>query len=223
MEDWADLDAWVRALRESRPVFHSEADFQHALAWAIRMSDSRVQVRLETRPAPGMRLDLLVSRPDLGKHLAVELKYLTTAWIGEVEGEHYELLSQGAQDIRAYDVLKDLQRVEQFVDMRQGCSGAVLVLSNDPSYWSRPTHNRATNADAFRIYENQVLSGRRAWGPATGAGTMKKRESAIELHGTYRCSWLEYSALPGHWGTFRLLTFIIDASALAPSKLPTDS
>ena len=65
------------------------------------------------------------------------------------------MLGQGAQDIRAYDVVKDVQRVERLVDMRPGWSGVVLVLANDPAYWSRAAPGRATNADAFRIHEDQ--------------------------------------------------------------------
>jgi hypothetical protein len=219
MESWPDIETWLGALRRSRPVFHSEADFQQALAWTIHVSDPSVRVRLETRPTPGMRLDLLAWRPDLGRYLALELKYLTAPWSGEVDGEHFGLLSQGAQDIRAYDVLKDVQRVERFVDGHAGWSGAVLVLSNDPSYWSRPRHGRATNADAFRIYEDQVLSGSRAWGPGTGTGTMKDREAVIELRGDYRCRWSPYSALPGAKGEFRLLAFPVGASC-PPEQVP---
>ena len=124
---------------------------------------------------PGMRLDLLISRVETGKHLAVELKYLTDAWAGDVDGERFELLSQGAQDIRAYDVIKDVWRVEGFIADRCEWSGAVAVLANDPSYWKRPTHGRSTNADAFRIYEGQQISGRRQLGSRTGPRTMKCR------------------------------------------------
>jgi hypothetical protein len=83
MEDWPGVQTWLESLRRSRPVFHSEADFQHALAWAIQVSDPLARVRLETRPALGMRLDLFVSRPDLDRYLVLELKYLTAAWAGE--------------------------------------------------------------------------------------------------------------------------------------------
>jgi hypothetical protein len=183
MELWPDIRTWLETLRKSRPVFHSEADFQQALAWAIRLSDPSARVRLETRPAPGMRLDLLIWRPDLSRYLALELKYLTAAWSGGIDEEQFGLVSQGAQDIRAYDVLKDVQRVERFVGGHPRWSGMVMVLSNDPSYWSRPGHGRATNADACRIYEDQILSGTRAWGSGTGAGTMKDRETVIELRG----------------------------------------
>ncbi|GAB3973835.1 hypothetical protein GCM10029978_054010 [Actinoallomurus acanthiterrae] len=151
-----------------------------------------------------MRLDLLLSKPDVGEHLALELKYLTAAWAGEVDHETFTLLNQGAQDIRAYDVVKDIQRAEQFTG-RSGWSGAVLVLTNDPAYWSRPTHSRPTNADAFRIYERQQINGRRSWGSNTGVGTMKGREAAIELQGGYTCRWSDYASLPGPRGRFRLL------------------
>lgn len=222
MGDWPDVKAWLETLRQSRPVFHSEADFQHALAWAIQMSDASARVRLETRPAPGMRLDMLISRPDLGRHLVLELKYLTASWTGDVGSERFELLNQGAQDIRAYDVVKDVQRVEQFVGGQPGWSGVVLVLTNDPGYWSRPTHGRITNADAFRIYEDQMISGNRAWGAATGAGTMKDRERAIYLHGEYRCRWSDYSVLPGRKGRFRMLVIPIDMTGAAV-ELPEEA
>jgi len=174
-------------------------------------------VRLETRPAPGVRLDLLLSRPDLRTHLVLELKYLTSAWVGDLHGEHFELLSQGAQDIRAYDVVKDIARVERFVGDKPGWSGAVLVLTNEPSYWTRPGHGRTTNADAFRIYEGNQLTGRRAWGANTG-GTMKGREAPIELRGNYTCTWSDYSTLPGSRGRFKLLSFSRDVHRVDPAE-----
>lgn len=222
MDEWADVGLWLGELRRSRRVFHSEADFQHALALAIAASDPGARVRLESRPLPGMRLDLLASGPGLSGYLAVELKYLTAAWTGEDGGEQFKLLSQGAQDIRAYDVVKDVQRVEQLVGMHPGWRGLVLVLANDPAYWSRPAHGRATNADAFRIYEGQALSGRRAWGPLTGAGTMKDRTSPVDLHGSYVCHWAEYSSLPGSRGTFRMLALDVSAAQPAQQALTAD-
>jgi hypothetical protein len=165
---------------------------------------------------------MLISRPDLGRHLVLELKYLTASWTGNVDSERFELLNQGAQDIRAYDVVKDVQRVEQFVGGQPGWSGVVLVLTNDPGYWSRPNHGRITNADAFRIYEDRMISGDRAWGVATGAGTMKDRERAIQLHGEYRCRWSDYSVLPGRKGRFRMLVIPVDMTGDAV-ELPEEA
>src|SRR4051812_39593274 len=176
------LDDLLAHLASTRPVFHSEADFQHAFAWEVRSLDPAMRVRLETRPEPGVRLDLLLTGDD-GVQTAVELKYLVRAWQGEAGGERFELSNQGAQDVRAYDVVKDIVRVERFVGCRPRTNGAVVCLSNDSLYWRAPSHGRATNADAFRLHEGVVLSGSRAWGPLTGAGSSKGRTEPLVLTG----------------------------------------
>jgi len=201
----------LKKMSVSRPVFHSEADFQHAFAWTAHELDPSLQVRLETRPEPHVRLDLLLFRPDLQQFSAIELKYLTTAWSGDVGGETFALKSQGAQDIRAYDVVKDIHRVERFVKGGAGLNGAVVVLTNEPSYWQRPSHTIETNATAFRLYEATVLSGRRSWGPQTGVGTMKGREVALDLVDEYACTWSDYSTVGGVRGRFRHLTFEVSS------------
>lgn len=208
----AELELVLGALQRHRPVFHSEADFQHALAWEIQLSMPQARVRLETRPAPGVRLDLLVSQNN-GSRTALELKYLTRAWTGHAMGERFELKNHGAQDIRAYDVIHDIHRVEQDTVLLPGCDGAVLVLTNDPAYWTPPKHARDTNAAAFRLYEGRLLAGSRAWGPNTGVGTLKGREAPIPLSGSYELRWRDFSTLPGPVGRFRLLIVEVVASA----------
>jgi hypothetical protein len=191
------LDEVLDDLSALRPIFHSEADFQLALAWQIQQRDAAMLVRLETRPAAGVHLDLAFSRPDLGRSTAIELKYLTRAWSGVVDGERYELKDHGAQDIRAYDVVKDIVRVERFIAARDGADGAVIVLANDASYWRPTKADDTSNAAAFRVSEGVVLSGSRAWGPRTGAGTMKGRIDALDILGRYEMHWSDYARLPG--------------------------
>jgi len=43
------LQKVIHLLSKERPLFHSEADFQHALAWAIHKNYPDVEVRLEKR------------------------------------------------------------------------------------------------------------------------------------------------------------------------------
>ena len=201
-----DLTELLRRLALIRPVYHAEADFQHAFAWQAHQMDPDLWVRLETHPEPGVRLDLLLSRPDLGRHTAVELKYLTAGWVGNVGGEHFALKNHGAQDVRAYDAVKDIGRLERFVAGREGWNGVFVAITNDPSFWRPVTHDRPTNADAFRIYEGLTLTGSRAWGPNTGAGTMRGREAPIDLVGNHRLAWQDYSRLDsGPHGSFRVL------------------
>lgn len=191
-----DLDSVLAELAVVRPVFHSEADFQLAFAWQVQQQDAAMQVRLETRPAVGVHLDLAFSRPDMGRTTAVELKYLTRLWSGIVGGERYELKNHGAQDIRAYDIVKDISRVEKFIFGAANADGAVIVLANDSSYWRPAKIDDTSNAAAFRVSEGVVLNGTRSWGPNTGFGTMKARELPLELAGRYELRWSDYSTLP---------------------------
>src|SRR6266567_4623533 len=67
----------VSLLAAERPIFHSEADFQHALAWLLHQRFPHAALRLEYRPFPDERfyLDIWV---DIGtERLAIELKYPT--------------------------------------------------------------------------------------------------------------------------------------------------
>jgi len=136
------LGAVLGRLSGLRPVFHSEADFQQAFAWEVRTQDPTVRVRLETRSAPGIRLDLLLISEHGQRRTAVELKYLTRLWTGEFAGGRFELKDQGTQDIRAHDVVKDIVRVEKFEAAMPGSNGAVVCVGNDPSYWNAPTSQR---------------------------------------------------------------------------------
>lgn len=192
-----DLDVILRRLAELRPVFHSEADFQFALAWQVKLNAPDVVTRLETRPAPNVHLDLAFQDLSSGRSTVIEVKYLTRGWAGTVGDESFELKNHGAQDIRAYDVVKDIKRVEGFIAGRPGADGAVIVLTNDSSYWRSPKANDTSNAAAFRLCEGGALTGVRAWGPNTGVGTLKGRKAALDLHGLYKLRWLPYSKLPG--------------------------
>ena len=203
--DLDDLLNVMTALAVDRPTFHSEADFQHAFAWELQRTYPGARIRLETRPVRGEHLDVLVTDSD--QRVAIELKYLTAAWAGQVLGESFELLSQGAQDIRAYDCVKDILRVERYTAATSSSSGLVVVLANDAAYWRPVTHGRLTNAEAFRIREGAVLHGDHGWGPNTGPGTMRGREALLSLAGTYECRWRDYSRLDGPNGLFRYLAF----------------
>jgi hypothetical protein len=202
-----DFVAVLDALRRKRRVFSSEADFQLALAWEIQIAHPEARLRLEYRPAYLDRRGYLdVWAAGAGWAAAIELKYFTRALDVTVDGERFELLTQGAQDISRYDFVRDVERVEAVVRAQPGARGFALALTNDSSYWRQPTQARATIDGAFRLHEGSSLSGRLAWSPAAGAGTTRGRERAHVLQGTYRLRWADYSEVaPGPGGTFRYL------------------
>lgn len=126
------------ALAADRPVFHSEADFQHHLAWVVRQLDETVQIRLETRPIPdmGLELDLLLVHTSSGDRVAVELKYATRALQVDHRGERFNLRNQAAQDVRRHDFIKDIVRIETLVARGVVHRGWAIFLTNDAGFWA---------------------------------------------------------------------------------------
>ena len=112
-----DVSDIMRALSVRRPVFHSEADFQHALAWEVHRAHPDLKIRLEYRPPDFGRRYLDVWLTGCDGSMAVELKYFTRRLECSSGGEAFSLLDQGAQDISRYDFLKDVERFEELVTL----------------------------------------------------------------------------------------------------------
>lgn len=190
------LERIMSALAAERPIFHSEADFQHALAWQIRLARPGAALRLEVpREINGRRVHVDIWVSDAGERVALELKYFTRALETSVHGERFQLRDQAAQDLGRYDVLKDLARVEALVAAGDADRGFVIALTNDSSYWRGPTPLSSPNYAAFRLMEGRRVEGVLEWGAATGAGTMRGREASIALRASYGCRWVDYSDL----------------------------
>lgn len=204
-----DVEHVLRELSKVRPVFHSEADFQLAFAWEVKLQDPSMHVRLEVSPKPGMHLDLVFRRDDFGRTTVAELKYIKRAWKGHIDGELFHLTNHGAQDIVGYRVIKDITRVESFIAENTGANGIVILLTNDAYYWKVPTSGDASNGAAFRLGEGAVLSGFRDWGPDTGPGTKARNEEPLELRSRYELRWGDYSSLPGDGKNGRLRKLVI--------------
>jgi len=194
------------ALAKQRPIFHSEADFQHAFAWEIHRQLSVVSVRLELPVQVRnqfLHIDVWVAYQ--GAVLAVELKYKTRGLSIQVGNEQYHLKSQSAQDIGRYDFLKDVQRLERVGAQHQNFTGYAILLTNDSAYWAKPTNSTTVDAD-FRLNDGRVIEGVLAWSDKASDGTKKNRERAIELQGKYRFRWTDYSRPSSdRYGKFRSL------------------
>ena len=193
----------MAALAEERPLFHSEADFQHAFAWRLHSVHPGARIRLETRFRPGERLDVLAVID--GRRVAIELKYLLRKLTATVEGELFDLPDQSAQDIRRYDFVKDILRLERMRLEDLADDAYAIALTNDPGYW-RPTAREGTVDAAFRLAEGRRLAGLLAWAAHTGAGTMVGRKDPIALGGDYLVTWRDYSRVgTERGGHFRYL------------------
>ncbi len=152
-----NIEKILEKLSSNRPVFHNEADFQFALAWEIQKQYNEFEVRLEYK-VPGFDkryTDIWIMEPH---PIAIELKYKPISTILEVNKECFELKQQGAQDLGRYDVLKDLQRIEDIVKKYPSTTGYVILLTNDHLYWNTPMKINSVDKE-FKIHEGQDIHG----------------------------------------------------------------
>ena len=198
-----DIRPIMGQLAARRPIFHSEADFQHELAWELRKSIPDCEVRIE-RPITGVfkgAIDIVILWQ--GLHYGLELKYLTRKFDIIHKSEEFNLKAHGATDLRRYDVCKDIWRLENFNDAYGGRS-MVVALTNEAAYWKPPAHDRHFDA-AFRVFNGRTLSGNLIWDILASPGTTKGRTSDISLRGEYKLLWQDYSDLGNAPGCFRYL------------------
>jgi hypothetical protein len=196
----------MERLAQARPLFHSEADFQHTFAWELHRSAPDWDVRLEipVRTTIGaMHLDLLAR--SRSTQSAIELKYKTRALTTSRDGEEFALTDQAAQDLGRYDFFKDLSRVEAFAQADSGRTGYAIFLTNDSAYWKAPStagHGYA----GFAMNEGRDVSGTLSWGDRASEGTRRAREDSIVINGRYLLRWMPYSSVAVKaYGTFRYL------------------
>ena len=191
-----DITKIINNLSNKRKIFVSEADFKFALAWEIKSEIPQAEVRLEYCPVdidPSMHIDILVK---MGEDIyPIELKYMTKQCDVTVDDERFILKNQGAQDIKRYDFIKDISRVERLSEsMDNFKEGYCIAITNDPSYWNTSSNKNTCDA-AFRINHNSIKEGKLEWAAHTGNGTNKNREESLILKNRYDIYWQEYSKI----------------------------
>lgn len=187
-----DVHVILENLAAKRPVFHSEADFQHELAWELHQHDQEADIRLEKRiPMEDSRihLDLLFRSGE--KEIAIELKYKTRAVNLQIGDEGFDLLNQSAQDIGRHDYIKDISRLESYVRKNPQAVGYAILLTNDPLYWRESKKDNPVDS-AFHLDVGRTIKGSVAWNDEAAPGTKYNREKPINLWGAYTITWHDY-------------------------------
>jgi hypothetical protein len=210
-----DLPSLMAELSAERPVFHSEADFQHAIAWKIREKYPTSHIRLEYPTTVDgtltkrFHLDLWIR---LGDHcFAVELKYGTFQVSFLAHGEEFDLRNQSQDDGMRYNFVRDIERLERVVEGSViPTTGYAVLLTNYAAFWKSPSSVRPCRYKAFWIHEDQTLSGTLAWELISGADSIEKGKKSVSLKGKYSLRWHDYSNTEEKGKYFRYVFVQID-------------
>lgn len=200
-----NLESIIEKLSKSRPIFHSEADFQHSLAWEIHSEKPNSAIRLEYpvringQEGRPWYLDLFVQNDNI--RYAIELKYATANLEETIEDEKYDLRNQSADDLMRYGFCYDIYRIEQMIQSGRADLGFAVIVSNYPPFWTIPDRETHSNHGAFRIHESRILHGKLEW----GSKTAKSYQPPIALNGTYILSWRDFSLVEGKYGKFKYM------------------
>jgi hypothetical protein len=213
-----DFPSIMHNLSQTRPVFHNEADFQHALAWELHLAYPEARLRLEVRPIPAERMYVDIWCSVVGASTAIELKYATRRLSASVANEQFALTDQAARDLTRYDFIKDLTRLERIVEALPATAAKAIILTNDPRFWTGPG-SKITIDTEFAIHEGRILEGSLAWAQHAGQGTTVGRAMPHALHGSYELHWHDYSMVPGSLGHFRYLMIEVPARSAAPGPV----
>jgi len=204
-----DVGTVMGKLSSARPIFHSEADFQHAFAWVLHEIEPSLNIRLEVRQEEREYVDLFCFGPH--GRTAIEFKYFTARWAGTdpLTEETFHLRGHAADDLARRNFVFDMARLEKFCAAGRALNGFAIMLSNDRRLWNPAVGSRVTRDQAFRIHEGQTLSGTLRWGAEGSYFGANQRE----LGGNYPIAWHDYSRLDGPTGDFRWLAVAVERLA----------
>jgi len=130
----------MKKLAEKRPIFHSEADFQHELAIIIKDYFNNAKIRLEKpyilscgKNMKKIKLDMEIRIND--KKYAIELKYKTKSFEYELDDDKFNLTNQAAQNDGSYLFAKDTIRIQKLIKQHNFNNGFAIFLTNDKGYY----------------------------------------------------------------------------------------
>jgi len=188
-----DLEKCLLELANKRPIFHSEADFQHSLAWEIHLQ-TNLKIRLEYTYRQVLQkdpqIDIVVWEED--KLIPIELKYKTRKFTTIIDGEEFFLKDHSATDQGRYDFIYDIKRVEEITEQTH-TEGYCVFLTNVSAFWNKGKLNSIDNQ--FKFYQRkEILRGELRWQGNPSKKTIENRENPITIRNDYSCNWKDYSS-----------------------------
>lgn len=166
--------ALLAASLEQLPrVFHSEADFKQALAWALHRHFPSLTIRAEYSVGD---VTVALWLADGETTMAVELKYPKKPFEAQPADETFQF-GNDPTDMGCYAYLADLERLETLVAAGRCDRGVAVMLTNDTLMWDNEPSG--ANYDAFKLSDGRTVGGRLAW-PEEAS-----QDRVLELTGDY--------------------------------------
>lgn len=128
------IEQIMKEYSENGTVFFNEAHFQFefAISLSAKLSMSNYRITLEHCPNfKKYRVDLLVEDIKNNEKTIIEFKYVTKKATIEIHEQFYiDLKSQGAYDIRRYQIWRDISKLEDLLDNKKCDHAYFLMITN---------------------------------------------------------------------------------------------
>jgi len=209
----------LKKLSKRRPIFHSEADFQHELAieltkegWACRL-EVPTEINLKGESVK-VAIDLVTRSEKEASSAAIELKYISSKIEAERGGEKFTLAQNWGVNLSRFDCLADWQRVASIVEQGLFQKGFVVFMTNCEDAWVRDL-SKVKNppmAKEMSIHEGREFTKGEEldWSSGVKDNSVTKKRlypyAPIVCPKSVNCSWSDYSqVIDGKNGRFRYL------------------
>lgn len=203
-----ELDNILNELAKHRPIFHSEADFQFALAWEIKKEyGENVEIRME-RPYvlkdKKIEVDITLCF-EKEKNIGIELKHITKEYSypshenQKTSEEVFNLKEHAATNLSRYDFYADISRLEDLNKPKYIDYGYVIFLTNNSSYKKdtsgmakqftmscKHTIEPKTYNWDYTTWQNDNTDTKKE------KSVGKRRTHSIDIKGKYSCEWKRY-------------------------------
>ena len=160
-----DIKNILEDLSKQRPVFHSEADFQQELAFAIRQKFNTINVRLEKpfnidKVKYNKALDIFLIENKKSK-IGIELKYPKNELKIKINKELFSLSRDNNPGGTRYSFLHDIKRLEELINQGDINKGFAIMLTNvkkiqdDKKF--QPDKNKQDRLEHLRLYATRTI------------------------------------------------------------------
>lgn len=193
-----NINKLMLVLKEKNKIFCSEKHLQTIFGYEVlKQYNDCVCIPeyplIDSNNGRTKHLDLLIKVNN--KKIGIEFKYIVKKYKEVIDGVEYNLRNHSALDIRRYDCLKDISRLEALIEAGKIDDGYFLLITNDSKLWENINNNETSDKE-FRFYDGgKITAGKKKWQNKAKSGTTKNRNKELVIHNEYNVGFKEYSKL----------------------------